>query len=129
MKLKLNQKGFSLLELIAVITILVIILLVAIPSITSSLEKRKLTDLENKKKLLLQAAEIYIGNNREEIVPTGKSACYIIVNDMVDKNLITSEDNIDSDNNQIATYIKFTKNTGKTEIVTSVSGLSKCEID
>ena len=38
---KLNNKGFTLIELLAVLVILVVIMSIAIPSITSSVERNK----------------------------------------------------------------------------------------
>ena len=38
---KLNKRGFTLIELLAVLVILVVIMAIAIPSITSSIERSK----------------------------------------------------------------------------------------
>ena len=42
---KMNRKGFTLIELLAVLVILVVIMAIAIPSVTSSIERSK--DKEN----------------------------------------------------------------------------------
>ena len=38
---KMNRKGFTLIELLAVLVILVVIMAIAIPSVTSSIERSK----------------------------------------------------------------------------------------
>ena len=46
--MKLNNKGFTLIELLGVIVILMAILYLAIPSLTSSVERSKNKQLEKK---------------------------------------------------------------------------------
>ena len=49
--MKLNNKGFTLIELLGVIIILMAILYLAIPSLTSSVERSKRKQFEQKKEL------------------------------------------------------------------------------
>ena len=71
---KLNNKGFTLVELLAVLVILVAIMSIAIPSISSSLERSKGKQEESKHKILESAAELYVTDHRNSIT---KSSCVI----------------------------------------------------
>lgn len=55
----MNNKGFTLIELLAVLIILVAIMLIAIPSITSSLERNKDKQYDAKVELIISNAELY----------------------------------------------------------------------
>ena len=50
--MKLSNKGFTLIELLGVIIILMAILYLAIPSLTSSVERSKRKQFEQKKELI-----------------------------------------------------------------------------
>lgn len=63
---KLNKKGFTLVELLVVIVILVIIMSIAIPSITSSLDRSKAKQRDAKVELIESAAEIYVDRHIEK---------------------------------------------------------------
>lgn len=57
---KINRKGFTLIELLAVLVILVVIMAIAIPSVTSSIERSKNKEKTMKIKLIESEAELYI---------------------------------------------------------------------
>ena len=59
MKNKLNNKGFTLVELLAVMVILVSVSFVAVGGITKSLQKRDNKECEEQKQLAISAAKIY----------------------------------------------------------------------
>ena len=64
---KLNQKGFTLIELLAVLVILVAIMGIAIPSISSSLERTKAKQNESRYKVIESAAELYVTDHKNAI--------------------------------------------------------------
>ena len=64
--MKLNRKGFTLMELLAVIVIMAIIFAVAVPSISSSIERSKTKQLNAKIEVIEAAGEIYISNHKGE---------------------------------------------------------------
>lgn len=103
--MKLNNKGFTLVELLAVIVILVTILLIAIPSITSSLERSKTKQLEAKKALIVSAAEIYVSDHKNNF-PGDPSDNYgigyvICISQLVDAGLLLDSEVKDADGNEI----------------------------
>lgn len=105
----MNNKGFTLIELLGVIVILVTILLVAIPSINSTLERKKAKDLELKKEVVISAGEIYANNNKKnnsfKYNEYLNSSCGISIRDLLDSNLITKEE-YDVVNNNGYKYVK-----------------------
>lgn len=60
-----NNRGFTLVELIAVITILSAIILVTVPVIINTIKKNDNKLGENFEKSLKQAAELYVERNRD----------------------------------------------------------------
>lgn len=72
---KLNNKGFTLVELLAVVVILVIIMLVAIPNISSSIERRKIKNETKMKEVIIDASELFV-TNKEESISSNLKHCY-----------------------------------------------------
>jgi len=62
--MKLNKKGFTLIELLAVVVILLIISVVAIPSISSAIERNKAKKNAAQIDVIESYAEIYYENNK-----------------------------------------------------------------
>ena len=85
--IKLNKKGFTLVELLVVIVLLVVIMSIAIPSITSSLERSKQKQYDSKMELILSAVDIYADRHKNSI---GNNSIITIVN-LIDEDLITKE--------------------------------------
>lgn len=89
-----NKKGYTLIELLAVIILLSLIILISEPSLTKII-KRTQTNYDYTLKVLIEnAAKIYVNNNKEEIddklsnndkycLPIAKLSAY----DYLDKNL------------------------------------------
>ena len=67
MSKKLNKKGFTLIELLAALVILTAIMGIAIPSISSSLERTKVKQNKTKEKILETAAELYVTDHKNSI--------------------------------------------------------------
>ena len=69
----LNKKGFTLVELLAVIVILASVSLIVVSSITSSLTRRDDKECEEQKELAKNAAKIYFSLNQCTVKTTGDS--------------------------------------------------------
>lgn len=109
MKKRINNKGFTLIELLAALVILTAIMAIAIPSISSSLERSKTKQDAAKKKILISAAELYVTDHKNAIYKkleeSNTSSCYIALN-LLD----VSEENLtDQDGNDFNGRIVFTK--------------------
>ena len=106
-RIKNDNKGFTLIELLAALVILTAIMSIAIPSISSSLERTKVKQDATKKKLLESAAERYVTDHKNAIYKklNNKNSCYIAL-DLLDVN---DENKKDSDGNALNGVVEFTK--------------------
>ena len=88
MNKKLNNKGFTLVELLAVLVILIAIMGIAIPSISSSLERQKQKQNQARYDLLESTAELYVTDNKNAIYKkletTNTNSCAILISDLID---------------------------------------------
>lgn len=64
---KINKKGFTLIELLVVIVILIVIMSIAIPSVTSSIERSKDKQKKQVIKLVESSAELYYDSHKNSI--------------------------------------------------------------
>ena len=85
---ELNKKGFTLVELLVVIVILGVIMSIAIPIITSSIERSKDKQKTQIIKLIESAGELYVDKHKNT-VQQGKS---ITLDDLIEDGLITKEE-------------------------------------
>lgn len=105
--MKMNNKGFTLVELLGVIVILVAILLIAIPTVTSSVERSKAKQLDSKIELIKSAAELYISD-----IKTTKTNCQIPLLVLSQGNYITQKTIIDPYSNndgELRGWVVYTK--------------------
>lgn len=93
--MKKNNKGFTLVELLGVIVILISILLIAIPTVTSSIERNKAKQKESKIELLLSNAQLYIS----DLKPT-TSICVITRSVLLENGYITKKMLLDPYDNE-----------------------------
>lgn len=68
----MNNKGFTLVELLAVMVILVAISLIAVGGISASLEKRDIKECQEQQELAVGAAKIYFSLNNSSEVTIGE---------------------------------------------------------
>lgn len=104
---KLNNKGFTLIELLAVLVILIAIMSIAIPSISSSLDRTKEKQSNAKKKIIESAAELYVTDHKNNIIITSGN-CYIDVQTLVDEHYLSSDELKDSDGTEMDGAVKYT---------------------
>lgn len=105
-----SNKGFTLIELLAALVILTAIMSIAIPSISSSLERTKGKQDEMKQKILESSAELYVTDHKNAIYQNlknnRKTSCYITL-DLLDT---LEENKKDSDGNDLGGVIVFSRN-------------------
>lgn len=65
--MKVNNKGFTLVELLATIVILSILMAIMIPSVNYLIEKSKKDNYDNLKSSIIVAAKVYMSENRYNI--------------------------------------------------------------
>lgn len=83
--MKLNKKGFTLVELLVVIVIILAIMLVALPSINNTLDKSKTKDNSRTKELIESAASVYAND-------MGITDGRINLNDMLSSGYLTKKE-------------------------------------
>jgi competence protein ComGC len=90
----MNNKGFTLVELLAVMVILITISLVAVSAVTESLVRREVKECKEQQELAVNAAKIYFSMEDTDTVTVGdlKTMGYIKENKKTDR--IKDEDTI-----------------------------------
>ena len=113
--MKLNKKGFTLVELLVVLVILVVIMTIAIPSVTSSIERSKQKQRDSKIELIVSAAELYIDRHKNSYSST--SSYNITIEKIICDGLLTKEQVKDPLNESytLSGYVLYTKNTNSYE--------------
>lgn len=84
---RLNKKGFTLVELLVVIVILAVIMSIAIPSITSSIERSKDKQKTQIIKLIESAGELYVDRHKNTV-----NQGQITLDKLISDGLITKEE-------------------------------------
>lgn len=109
--IKLNNKGFTLVEVLAVLIIIIAIMAVAITSITSSIERSKEKQNKAKIKMLESFAEIYVTNYKNAIDNklSDNESCYITLSILKDENFFKKDANLDADGKEFKGVIIYTK--------------------
>ncbi len=91
--MKLNNKGFTLVELLAVLVILVAISAVAIPAISSSMDRNKEKQYKAKVNLVVIAAELFVSDHIDGWF-IFNDFCYVSVSDLIKYDYIEEDDDI-----------------------------------
>ncbi len=102
-----NNKGFTLIEILATISILVIIVSIALPSIISMKDRNIEKNEENIKEIITTAAEVYIYTYNYDIDYESTNNSCIAIEELLRKQLITSNNQIEEIKDK---YIQLSKN-------------------
>ena len=122
----MNNKGFTLVELLAVLVILSAVMWIAIPSLGSSMERAKKKQNNVNTKVLIAAAEMYVADHRYAIMKQESSSCFIDVSTLLEGSYISSDSAVDANGNDINGVIVYTKNNNSYEYKDDYSG-NACE--
>lgn len=106
----MNNKGFTLIELLAVLVILSIIITIAIPSITSAVERNKQKVKDAKIKIIISHAENYASTYKNILKNDTSGNICINVKDLIDKGLLDDNDIKDMDENMLNGKITYKNN-------------------
>ena len=121
-----NKKGFTLVELLAVLAILVTILLVAIPSVTSSLSRTEENELESKKQIIISAIELNLSESDCFFTPLKNSQCYLSISSLLKDNWITEDEIRSSSGTSLNGNIYYDNTTFKYKYINDTNGLIEC---
>ena len=123
----MNNKGFTLVELLAVLVILSAIMWIAIPSISSSMERAKKKQNDVHQKVLIAAAEMYVADHRYAIMKQNGDSCFIDVSSLLEGNYISGDSAVDTDGNNINGVVVYTKNSNSYEYMNAdYSSINAC---
>ena len=116
MKNRLNNKGFTLVELLAVLVILIAITTgIAIPSISSSLERTKEKQNNARLEIIKSAAEMYITDHKNKVYNklsnNSSNECYFSISSHL-INYLSNEEKKDADGNAFDDFVIFNKESG-----------------
>ncbi len=105
--MKLNNKGFTLVELLAVLVILVTLLLIAIPSITSTISRNQDKELQARKDLIVSEMEAYATSHKNSTKNFREGTCAYTTEQMQNNNMISKENLVDSEGNLISGCVYY----------------------
>jgi len=109
---KLNNKGFTLVELLAVVAILVIIMMIALPNISSAIERTKTKQNKAVEKVIVTAGNLYVSDHKNSIMNESSSNYCFNVATLVSNDYLDEEDVGDYENYSL----KYTKNSETNKI-------------
>ena len=84
----MNDKGFTLIEVLAVLVILSLIMGIALPAVSNSLEKSKSNQKKVEEKRVVNAAEMFASDYKFEFKSNN---CYITINKLVEKGYVSTD--------------------------------------
>lgn len=114
-----KKNGFTLVELIAVITLLAIITLVSVPVIINTLRKNEQKEYEEFENLVVNAAELYVERNRTlfpELDNIG-GTIEVSADDLISEGYLKSDLENPEDESPITNY-KVVIEVGQDEVLT-----------
>jgi prepilin-type N-terminal cleavage/methylation domain-containing protein len=124
----MKKRGFTLVELLAVIVILALILVIAIPNVMKIINKSKLDAYDRTQQMILNAARIYLTSNAtlsSSLITVG-STLPVTLQELVDNKLLSStiKDSRTGLNISLNNIVSITKtNTGYTYDMIDVSNV------
>ena len=112
-----------------VLVILVVIMTIAIPSVTSSIERSKEKQEKSKIEMILSAAEIYVDRHKNSY--NGNTPYVITVKNIICDGLLTKEQAKDPFNDRytLGGYVSYTKSGNAYTWVENNDGAYRLEID
>lgn len=123
---RFNNRGFTLVELLVVIVILIAIVSLAIPSITSSMERSKDKINAGKKEVLGSAGELYLSSkNRSKLNDYYKGKCYVTLTELKTDSYISDEEMKDANGDRFKEQVYWDK-INNVYTTSDNSGVDKC---
>ena len=104
---KLNNNGFTLVELLATVALLSVISTIVIGGFSATLTKIDDQELTSKKELIYSATDLYLSNHPNLRSTFQKGSCTINISSLVEEGLIEKKDTKDSQNSPLGPYITY----------------------
>ena len=123
---RFNNRGFTLVELLVVIVILIAIVSLAIPSITSSMERSKDKINAGKLEVLGSAGELYLSSkNRSKLNDYYEAKCYVTLTELKEGGYISDEEMKDANGDRFKEQVYWDK-INNVYTTSDSSGVAKC---
>lgn len=103
--MKLNKKGFTLVELLAVVVILLAISVIAVSSISAAIERNKNKQNEAKKELIVSYGKLYYDEHKNDY--TSITDFCVTTGKLKNDKYISDDELMDADNNTISGAVKY----------------------
>ena len=114
------KKGFTLIEILAVVTLMGLIFILVIPKIANSLKNKKLDIDKTTSNMIISAAKLYVSNNKDNFDQDNENTYCLSINQLVKKQYLGNEVKNVTDNINITNTmsVKITYDNGfKYELV------------
>ncbi len=123
-----NNKGFTLVELLAVLILVSVIMAIAIPSIGASMSRAKGKENASNKRVLESAAEIYISDYKHNVKWSSdvQKECYVTISELLSSEFISEDDAMDSDGNEFSGVIVYNREKNTFKYEDEVGSISSC---
>ena len=96
--MKLNKKGFTLVELLAVVVILLAISVIAVSSISAAIERNKVKQDDAKKEIIISYAELYYEEHKNSV----RDMC-INISDLK----LSESESVDADGEEFTGFVRY----------------------
>ena len=104
--MKLNKKGFTLVELLAVVVILLAISVIAVSSISAAIERNKVKQNESKIEIIISYAKLYYDEHKNSLGTSGG----ISLQKLVDEEYMTDEERKNADGDYFSGIVCYSNN-------------------
>lgn len=129
MNKRLNNKGFTLVELLAVLVLLIAIIRIAFPIVSSSLERQKQKQNKARYQLIESAAELYVTDNKnviyKKLESTNTSSCAILISDLIE--YLSEVEMKDAEDKDLSKYYVIFTKPNNYEYSTTNNNLANCK--
>lgn len=124
----MNRKGFTLVELLAVLVLLSVIMAIVIPSLSASMSRTKNKQNESNYKFLESAASMYVSDYLDSIKSNmgERDECYIAISDLLEDGYVDEQVISDQDGNEYNGVIVYNKKDNSYLYKENISGINSC---
>ena len=105
----MKNKGFTLVEVLAMLVVLGIIVGITMPNITGILENQKVNTIIGDAKKMISSAKTEVSVNETIILPTDTYSCIILPLDLIDKSSDIKADADDEEYDRYNSFVLITK--------------------
>ena len=124
----MNNKGFTLVEVLAVLILVSVIMVIAIPSIGSSMSRAKNKENASNIKIPESAAGFYVSDYKHNVKWSSdeQKECYVTINELLNNDYISEDDVVDSDGNEFSGVIVYDRGKNSFKYEENIGSIFSC---